>query len=236
MSAPHFFLPGVDADVLVIEGDDAKHAVRVLRIQPGKHITVSDGNGRVAQAVVTGAGRTMEATVTQRSDVPKPQPALIVYQGLPRHGKLDGIVQTLTQCGVAEIHPMRAVRSIAKWDPAKAAANVARLRAIAREAAMQSRRAHLPVVGDIADASALPAGTIVLHEQASQRLSDVLSDAAPERVALAIGPEGGFDDAEIAAWEAAGCRAASLGPFVFRTEVAPVVAAALVQARYGIIG
>lgn len=236
MSAPHFFLPGVDAGLLVVEGDDAKHAVRVLRIQPGEHITVSDGNGRVAAAVVTAAGRTLEATVTQRTDVAAPRPALVVYQALPKHGKLDGIVQTLTQCGVAEIHPMRTTRSIAKWDPAKAAANVARLRAIAREASMQSRRAHLPVVGDVADASALPAGTIVLHQQAKLRLRDVLPDGAPERIVLAIGPEGGFDDAEIDAWEAAGCRAASVGPFVFRTEVAPVVAAALVQARYGIIG
>lgn len=234
MSAPHFFLPSVEDDRLVVEGDDAKHAVRVLRITPGERITISDGNGRVADATVTAAGRTMEAGVTGRRDAPKPRPALIVYQGLPKHGKLERIVQSLTQCGVAEIYPMRAARSIAKWDEAKAAANVARLRAIAREAAMQSRRAYLPIVGDVT--SGPPSGAIVLHEQAPMRLRDALPGEAPERVVLAIGPEGGFDDAEIAAWEASGCRAASLGPFVYRTEIAPVVGATVVQARYGIVG
>jgi 16S rRNA (uracil1498-N3)-methyltransferase len=244
VSAHHFFLPSVEGDTLVIEGDDARHAVRVLRIAPGETITISDGRGRVATATVTDpgtdagtdAGRDLRAHVNERRDVASIRPALTVYQAIPKHGKLEQVVQTLTQCGAAAIVPFRAARSIAKWDTAKAAANAARLRIVAREAAMQSRRAHLLVVDDVIGIDQIPAGTIVLHEDASVRLSAVLPPETPPAIALAVGPEGGFSAAEIAALSDRGCPIATLGDLVLRTEVASVVAAAVTLTRYRALG
>lgn len=236
MSAHHFFLPSIDGDELLVEGDDARHAVRVLRIASGETITVSDGRGGVATATVTDATRSLRARVTERRTVEPARPALTLYQALPKAGKLEVVVQSLTQCGVAAIVPFRAARSIAKWDAAKAKANIARLRSVAREAAMQSRRAHLPEIGDVIGIGQIPRGTIVLHEAALQRLAGLLPGDIPDTVALAVGPEGGFADDEIAALAAAGCPAATLGPVVLRTQTAPVVAAAVVLARYGALG
>lgn len=245
MSAHHFFLPSIDGDELVLGGDDARHAARVLRIAPGETITVSDGLGAVATATVTDASRTLTARVVERRFVDRMRPALTVYQALPKAGKLEAVVQMLTQTGVAAIVPFRAARSIARWDAAKAKSNVARLRTVAREAAMQSRRAWLCEVGDVIDIDEIPAGTIVLHEDATERLASHLpadppgargGEAAPDTAAIAVGPEGGFDDAEIASFAARGCPAATLGPVVLRTETAPVVAAALVLGRYGSLG
>ncbi|HVL91109.1 MAG TPA: RsmE family RNA methyltransferase [Actinomycetota bacterium] len=238
MSAHHFFLPSIEGVLLTIEGEDARHATRVLRIRPGEAITVSDGRGGIATATVTDASRALSASVMDRRVVEPIRPALTVYQALPKAGKLERVVQALTQCGVAAIVPLRAARSIAKWDAAKAASNVGRLRAVAREAAMQSRRAWLPTVRDPIGIDEVPAGTIVLHEAASTRLSALLplASGAPAAVSIAIGPEGGFDDAEIAALEARGCPAATLGPVVLRTETASIVAAAVILARYGSLG
>lgn len=236
MSAHHFFLGSVDADTLVLEEHDSRHAVRVLRINPGETITVSDGRGTVATCRVTSAERTLEAAVLERRVVEVQAPAVTVYQALPKAGKLDEIVQSLVQTGVEEIVPVRTRRSIAKWDERKASAQHARLTTIAREAAMQSRRAYLPVVGNLCGLEVAPAGAIVLHEAATRRLHEALPDGPPARVSLVVGPEGGFDDEEVAAMGERGMGAASLGPTVFRTEVAALVATTLVLARYGRLG
>ncbi len=236
MSGHRFFLESIEPDTLTIEGDDASHAVRVLRIAPGETISISDGCGSVAAARVTAAGRTLFAEVLSRSVVDQPAPRLTVYQGLPKHGKLDDIVQALTQLGVACVVPTRMRRSVTRWDDAKTAAQTRRLRAIAREAAMQSRRAWLPEVGDPATVAGVPDGALILHEEAEERLTDLLPPKPPVALALVVGPEGGLEPGEVEDLERRGCRTASLGSLVLRTQLAPIAAVAVVQCRYGLLG
>ena len=78
--------------------------------------------------------------------------------------------------------------------------------------------------------------TLILHVGADRRLTEVLPDRPPEALTLAVGPEGGFAEAEVADAERAGSLVASLGSNVLRTETAAVVAAALTLARYGRLG
>lgn len=235
MTAHHLFADDVSSSRIEIGGEDARHAVRVLRVRPGERVTISDGAGSVVDATVVDAGRSLTADVTARRSVAKERPSITVVQGIPKGSKLEQITQHLVELGVDEIVPLRARRSIARWE---SEAKLTRLRAIAREASKQSRRAWLPRVADPVDVATAPLGdaAFVLHEEAGRGLWASLPGGAPDRLTLLVGPEGGFDPAEVSALEARGARSAGLGPLILRTETAPVVATALVLARFGRLG
>lgn len=238
MTAPRFFTGDVSSDLLTLTGDEARHAVKVLRIRTGEEITISDGKGTVAHAVVEAAGSALTARVTQRVVEPQPRPELIVFQAIPKHGKLDLVVQKLTEVGVGAIQLFVAERSVARWDGAKAHAQTERLGTIAREAAKQSRRAWLPMVSAPVPLTgwALPPVTVVLHEEASRRLTTALPQTPPEAVGLVVGPEGGLTEEEVATLRERAATPVSLGPLILRAETAALVAASVVLARYGLLG
>ncbi|GAC1418854.1 MAG: 16S rRNA (uracil(1498)-N(3))-methyltransferase [Actinomycetota bacterium] len=236
MTAPRFFVDSIEPDRLLLIGDDAVHGVRALRLRPGEIIDVSDGVGNVAACEVTDVTRNLSVSVTERRFVPQTPPRIRVYQGIPKVGKLDEVVRLLTQAGVDEIVPVAMHRSISRWDDRKAAAQLARLNLIAREAAMQSRRAWLPKVLPVVSVNDIPENALVLTEEASQRLSSALPHDVPETLSLLIGPEGGIDQQELDALEKRGCSVVSIGETVFRTQVAALVAVTLALARYGVLG
>jgi 16S rRNA (uracil1498-N3)-methyltransferase len=238
MTAAHFFAPDVSGDLVRLEDDEARHAVRVLRVRPGEEITISNGAGEVVRAVVTEAGTTVSAEVKERRSEPPPRPAIHVFAAIPKAGKLDLVVQKLTELGVEVIQPFPAARSVARWDAKKAAAQTARLTAISREAAKQSRRAWLAEVRSpvALEAIELPEATFVLDEEAVIRLSVALPREAPETIGLVVGPEGGFDREEVAALRARGVAPVSLGPLILRTETATLVAATVASVRYERLG
>lgn len=135
-------------------------------------------------------------------------------------------VQKLTEIGVDRIVPLLAARSVVRWPPGEAGGQLARLRRVAREAAMQSRRVWLPEVAGVTpfDAMAAEAGAALAQP-----------GAGPPGLAhpvVLIGPEGGWDDAELAAAPAL----VGLGPSVLRTETAALVAGTLLCAlRAGVV-
>lgn len=237
MSAPHFFVDSVDSDRVSIIGDDAHHAARALRIRPGEEITVSDGRGTVvrARAVDVSPGR-LTAEVTSRDQVEQPAPVVVVFPAVPKGGKLETVVQKLTELGVDEIRPWFSIRSVVHWDAVKAAARTDRLRTVAREAAMQSRRAWLPVVSAPGPLGDLPEVTLVLHEEAMDGLIASMPSAAPGAIGVVVGPEGGLDAEEVEQLIASGGRPVSLGRPILRTETAAIVGSALVLAQYGRLG
>jgi 16S rRNA (uracil1498-N3)-methyltransferase len=235
VTAQHLFASSVAEDDVLIEGADAHHAVRVLRLRRDERVTISDGAGSVVDAVVVDASAAgLRARVEHRRFVDPPTPHLVVVQAIPKAGKLDLVVQKLTEIGVDAFVPLKAVRSVPRWDDRK----IARLAHIAREAAKQSRRAWLPVVSPAVTPSALPAAdlTLVLHEEAPATLRSALPSQAPKKIALVIGPEGGFTGDEIATFVRNGARAVGLGPQILRTETAALVATTLILGFYGKIG
>ena len=237
MTAAHFFIDDVDETSVRITGPDAHHAARALRIQPGEEITVSDGRGNIARARVTASSASvLSAEVIARTSVEHPSPRVVVFPAVPKAGKLDAVVQKLTEIGVDEIRPWFAARSVVRWGDAKASARAERLRAIAREAAMQSRRAWLPVVADPGPLEHVPPMTVVLDESAVVRLSAVLPAVAPNEVGVVVGPEGGLTRDEVERLVGLGALAASLGDQILRTETAAVVGPALVLAGYERLG
>jgi 16S rRNA (uracil1498-N3)-methyltransferase len=201
-----------DLGALELADDDHHHLSRVLRLRPGDELTASDGAGRWRRCRF---GSPLEPVGEIEVDDP-PQPEITIAFALVKGERPEWVVQKLTEVGVDRIVPFVAERSVVQWDDDKAARNHARLLTVAREAAMQSRRAWLPEVEQI-----------TTFAQAASRAGAALADrgGAPpslDHPMLLVGPEGGWSDRE----RGAGLATIRLGPTVLRAETAAIVAAA----------
>ncbi len=231
MTAHHFFATPDDVrgDTITLNGDEAHHASRVLRLRVGEAITVSDNTGHVYEADVASIGGHVVAHVNDVRDVSMPRPAITVHQALMKGDRMDDLIDRCVEVGVTRVAPFVGARSIVRWDEARKRKAHARWNEIARAASKQARSPWLAVVDPVADEP--PREGFVLHEEASLRLREALPDDPPDELALVVGPEGGFERSEID-----GARAVSLGQQVLRSDFAGPVAAAIVAFVYGSLG
>jgi 16S rRNA (uracil1498-N3)-methyltransferase len=253
--APFFYVDPAALDAaeisteITLDGEDARHLAVVRRAVPGDAVRISDGKGRIVEArLLTVKPVGVTAAVTAQTRSPAPSPGLEVLQGLAKGDKVDGVIRDLTEMGVDRVGIFEADRSVARWDGARRDAAARRWETIAREAAKQSHRAWLPALAgplSLAEATAGREGLgLVAHPAAGVRLGDVLAERcgatgtrpAPVAVWVAVGPEGGLSDAEVAAFVSAGGVPVSLGEQVLRTETASVIVAAIVLHRFGRLG
>lgn len=214
-----------------VEGDEGFHAATVRRIRAGEQISLSDGAGTVADCVVENAvkGR-LTARVLDRHFEAAPTPAVTVVQALPKSDRSELAIELATEAGADAFLPWQAARCVSRWDaPDKAEKGLRRWRAVARSAARQSRRAHIPTVDAAVTTRELvrlvettEATVLVLHESATGRLAE-MSVAQAHSLMLIVGPEGGVADEEIDALTAAGATPVRLGPTVLRTSTAAAV-------------
>jgi 16S rRNA (uracil1498-N3)-methyltransferase len=225
-------LPGV-GDLAVVDGDEGFHAATVRRIRPGEHLHLSDGAGTLADCVVEDVAKgRLSARVADRRTVDAPTPTVTVVQALPKSERSELAIELATEAGADGFVAWQASRCVARWDgSAKVDKGLRRWRAVARSAARQSRRPHIPVVDGVLSTAQLvarvraaaPETVLVLHESATRPLTDVaLAQAAA--VILVVGPEGGISDDELAALTEAGAVPVRLGPTVLRTSTAAAVA------------
>lgn len=240
MSLPHFFVESLENPEVQLSGADTRHALRSLRLRSGDEVTLADGSGAVA------AGRLVHATdgdtmvrVESTHRVIRPRPLVSVALSPPKGDRLAWAVQKLAELGVDEVVLIHTERSVRSWEAERLGRAVDRLRAVAREAAMQSRQPfvmELAAGGSLGDALDSGAGpVVVLWEGGTERLGGVLP-LDPGQVRLVVGPEGGLSEEEVADSRRAGALVATLGQNVLRTETASIVGAALVLARYGRLG
>ncbi|MGY5306981.1 16S rRNA (uracil(1498)-N(3))-methyltransferase [Nocardia gipuzkoensis] len=235
MAATVFYLDEVPEPgaVAVLDGPEGRHAATVRRIRIGEPITLSDGRGVLAESEVVAAQRDrLELAVRNRVLAAPQAPPVTVVQALPKSDRSELAVELMTEAGADTIIPWQAARCVANWE-GKAAKGVDKWRAAARSAARQSRRAYIPAVADLHRTKALlelvrtakADGAVVaaLHESGSARFAE-LPFAEATAIVLVVGPEGGLDDAELAALAEAGAEVTLLGPTVLRTSTAAAVA------------
>lgn len=226
-------LPG-SGEPVVLDGDEGFHAATVRRIRVGEELILGDGAGGVARCVVEEAARDgLRALVIERRQVAPALPPVTVVQALPKSERSELAVELATEAGADVLLAWQAARCVARWDGARAEKGLRRWRAVARAAAQQSRRAHIPTVDGVLSTAALAtrvgettaSGGVVLalHESAEGPLTAV-SLAPATSVMLLVGPEGGISPDELAAFVAAGASAVRLGPTVLRTSTAAAVA------------
>ena len=211
-------------------------------MRAGDPVSVLDGCGRLARgSVEAAAGDRLVVSIGRVQNEPRGRPAIAVYQGAAKGVKLGDLVERLGELGAAEFHVFGAARSVVRWAPDKREALAGRWRARARSAAKLSGRPWVTEVGEVLTWSELIVrmageGTaLVLWEEASEPLRDHLPPD-PDRVALVVGPEGGFTREEAAELAAVGAQPVSLGSSIFRTENAAVVAGAAIAWHFGLIG
>ncbi|MDT0327420.1 16S rRNA (uracil(1498)-N(3))-methyltransferase [Nocardiopsis lambiniae] len=243
MTPPVFLVDTADlaADTITLAGPEGHHAAVVRRIRAGETVDLADGLGLRARCTVVDTAKDhIVCRVLERVDDPAPRPRLTVVQALAKGDRGETAVEMMTEAGVDVIVPWTAERSITRWKGDRTAKSLAKWRATAREAGKQARRARLPEVTDLADRTAVAdlLATadlgLVLHEDADRRLSEMTVPAGDGTgVVLVVGPEGGFSDAELDAFDRAGAVRALLGPSVLRTSTAGVAALAVLQTRTG---
>ncbi|OBH37679.1 16S rRNA (uracil(1498)-N(3))-methyltransferase [Mycobacterium intracellulare] len=218
----------------VLGGDEGFHAASVRRIRPGEQLVLGDGAGGLAHCEVEHAGRDgLRARVLKRWSVAPGTPPVTVVQALPKSERSELAIELATEAGADGFLAWQAARCVANWHGARVEKGLRRWRAVARSAARQSRRAHIPPVDGVLSTPTLTSrirdevagGTTVLalHESATDRLAGVDLGGATA-VFLVVGPEGGIADDEMAALSDAGATAVRLGPQVLRTSTAAAVA------------
>ncbi|MGY1828766.1 MULTISPECIES: 16S rRNA (uracil(1498)-N(3))-methyltransferase [unclassified Blastococcus] len=236
--APLFLVDELaDVPELLVDGQEGRHAVEVLRLQAGERVRVGDGAGTVVDGEVVAAGpQGLRVAVRNRFEVPAPDPEFVLVQALPKGDRGPLAVDLATELGVDRIVPWQAARCVTRWRDDRVEKGVAKWRAAARAASKQSRRPRLPEVTapmttrEIAGMLAEADLAVVLHEQARRPLAEL---AVPETgtVVLVVGPEGGLSDGEVIAFHAAGAEPVRLGPEVLRTSTAGAAAIAALSAR-----
>jgi len=230
-SAAHTFVTTLD-DEITVDGEDGHHLSRVRRLRAGEVVTAADGDGRWRPYDVADARRGALDLRACAEPVLEPQlePRLVVAFALTKAAKPDVAVEKLTELGVDRITPLTTRRSVPRWDPDRAAAGVARLRRIAREAAIQCRRARLPQVDAPQPVTTLRGVTgTVVADPAGDDVARLPAPPGGEWV-LVVGPEGGFEPGELAELDSVRLR---LGPHVLRAETAAIAGAAVLTTRRG---
>jgi 16S rRNA (uracil1498-N3)-methyltransferase len=236
--APLFLLDELpDADELLVDGAEGRHAVEVLRLAPGERVRVGNGRGALAEGDVLAAGAEgLRVAVRSRFDVPAPDPEFVLVQALPKGDRGPLAVDLATELGVDRIVPWTAARCVTRWRDDRVEKGVAKWRSAARAASKQSRRPRVPeVTGPMTtrEVCGLLRDTdlaVVLHEQARRPLAE-LQVPPTGTVAIVVGPEGGLTDGEVVAFRAAGAQAVRLGAEVLRTSTAGAAALAALSVR-----
>jgi 16S rRNA (uracil1498-N3)-methyltransferase len=232
-----FFVDEVRNGQAHIEGDHARHLTNVLRVETGQRYEISD-NRNVFLAEIASARKSDVTFKTIEKLPPEPERVRITLcAALVKFDHFEWMIEKATELGVNEIVPVIATRTERGLDRA-AQKRIERWRRIGLEASQQSRRSHLPEI-----AEAIPFSQAVrtdasyryaLDEEGGVPLLGALPvhRNAADSVALLVGPEGGWTDAEREQFRAAEWTSVSMGPLILRAETAAMAAVALVSGAW----
>src|SRR6478735_1410261 len=225
MTRVHVAAPLTPDTVLQLPPGPAQHLARVLRLGAGAALRLFDGRGGEHAGVIEAVHRDqVTVRIGAHDPVERESPLQIVLlQGLARGEKMDLVLQKATELGVTAIVPVQMARSTVRLDVNQAEAKRRHWQSVVISACEQCGRNTVPQV------SMPQAFAQALSATAAHRL--ILEQG--QRVALLVGPEGGFDAAEVAAATAAGFVRCRLGPRVLRTETAGLATLAILQSRAG---
>ncbi|MHB1036935.1 MAG: 16S rRNA (uracil(1498)-N(3))-methyltransferase [Pirellulales bacterium] len=234
--ANRFFITGpITTDRVTIAGDEAHHLAHVMRARAGDEVTLFDGSGAEFTARIDRVGKhQVELAVLSRQEIDRELPfRLTLGVAMPKGDRQRWLVEKVVELGVTRLVPLRTARGVAQPVPNA----LERLRRAVIEASKQCGRNRLMQVaepGDWADfLAAAPSESLrlVAHPGGAHRPACPSCQSPASEVYLAIGPEGGFSDEEIAVAQAAGWETADLGPRILRIETAAILMVARLLSR-----
>jgi 16S rRNA (uracil1498-N3)-methyltransferase len=232
MARRRFFVDQVRAGRAQIQGEDAHHLTRVLRVEPGQIYEISDNRDVYLAEIETARKDLVSFTVLEKLGAPEIAVHITAVVALIKFDRFEWLIEKATELGVDAIVPFAAERSEKGLDLA-AGKRAERWRRIAREASEQSRRVKLPDISaplSFADAVATRADLkLALEEQPGAQ--PILAALKPSpSVAFLAGPEGGWTDRERSMFAESGWTPVSLGSAILRAETAVIAAAAVIGA------
>ena len=216
-------------------------ALAAWRARPGAIVTLVDPEQTCYRARLVASGEAWQVVPFERLNRPaESRVDLQVYHALPEKERFELVLQKLTELGATRIVPMTTRRSATLEERDAGQKKSHRWPEVVLRAARQCRRAMLPELGTVtawdgATAAAARADLrLILYEgEAGWGFDEALAGQRPGRVALLVGPEGGFAPEEVAEARDLGFLPVSLGPRILRTETAAIAAAAVLQYALG---
>ncbi len=233
---PRFFKENFD-NAPYLEGDDARHVAKSLRIKIGEELTVCDLKGNDYRCQVSGvfADRVDLNIIEVKKNDTEPSVFVTLYQCLTKGDKMDTIVRQAVECGVGRVVPVLSENCVSRPDEKSLTKKIERWQKIANEAAGQSGRGILPQV--------MPCITL---KQVQEEIKSVdkafffyeaggvpMQTQSIKTAAVIVGPEGGFSKDEASHLEQAGATVTTLGPRILRAETAPVAALTVLMLNTG---
>ena len=229
----HFYVEpeAVSADTVRISGGDVNHIKNVLRMHPGEQIVILDGSGMEYRCEIEAIAEEVLARILEaKKTEAELSVRLLLFQGLPKKDKMELIIQKAVELGVSEIIPVLTKRTVVKLeDKKKEQKKLERWQAIAEAAAKQSGRGIIPKVSEaVKFAEAVKQAKTLDEALIPYELAEGMDEARErirglhdkKNIGIFIGPEGGFEEDEIALAAEAGIHPITLGKRILRTETA----------------
>lgn len=238
MARRRFFVPEIRRGAAELTGPDAEHLVRVLRAEVGQVYELSDNQNLYLAEIEVARKSVVSFRVTEKLAAPPPSVHITLLAALFKFDRFELLVEKATELGVALIQPFEASRTERGLAQASAKRS-SRWERIALEASQQSRRLHLPVIAPsvrFVTALETPANVRFLLDENPEvpPLLTLLPSkrALTDRIALLLGPEGGWTEEERQHAIDSGWLPCSLAQTVLRAETAGIAALAVIQAAW----
>lgn len=237
---PRFFITESPAETVTLSGEDAQHIQRSLRMRVGETVTLCDGAGKDYLCEIAEMAQGSVRLQVLKAEPSRGEPSLSVtlYQSFPKADKMDFIAQKFVETGACELVPVLSERCVSRPDQKALSRKTARWQKIAEEAAKQCGRGKIPRVGEAMNfreavaRAAADSHKILFYEGGGAPLNQLMQPGW-ETLSIFIGPEGGYEPAEVELAREHGFAIASLGPRIFRAETAPIAALAAIMYASG---
>jgi 16S rRNA (uracil1498-N3)-methyltransferase len=244
-----FFVPkeSIVDNVAVIDGEDVKHIYRVLRLKVSDVVNINNSEGKEYIGEITLIDKKQViVNLLEENPINNESPVEVsLFQGMPKSTKMDLIVQKNTELGIKAITPIITERVIVKTE-LKEFKKVDRWNRIALEASKQSKRSLVPQINVPIEFESLLEQlknmdlVVVPYENEEgygiKKLVQNLEKKHINKVAIVIGPEGGFEESEIIRLKEIGAEIVTLGPRILRTETAGFTCLSLIMYELGDLG
>jgi 16S rRNA (uracil1498-N3)-methyltransferase len=242
-----FYVPQfqVDKGVLRVEGTEARHIRKVLRLKAGDPVTIFDGSAKEYDGPIVELGPSFVLIQIQKTSSPQKDSPLEITlaQSLLKGEKMDYVIQKATELGIRRIVPFFSSRSVPLLEKSKRLERQHRWERITVEASKQCGRAILPEVRSLQDYDEMlrlvPADALrfILWEREGFPLKQVLKRSLEKKkVFFIVGPEGGLSEAEVEESKKTGFVPVTLGKRIVRAETASLCLLSILQYEWGDIG
>lgn len=228
----------IEAQTIIINGEDVNHIVNVLRLQIGENIIVCNKETGISYITCINKMNKNEVECKIQSVVEETTESnisVVIYQGLPKAEKMEYIIQKTTELGVKQIVPLAMRRCVVKLNGKDEQKKITRWQKIAEVAAKQSGRDCIPKISNVITIKELQDMVkqydlfLVAYEEEKditlkrelQLIKDISKDGKV-KIGVLVGPEGGIEKEEVELLKREGAKVITLGKRILRTETAPI--------------